>query len=615
MTFRYPPESKPLDGYTIKRAIQRGGFGEVYFALSDAGKEVAIKLLQSNLDIELRGVSQCLNLKHPNLLTIFDVKQNAAGEHWVVMEYMAGQTLDEVLAAQPSGLPIAQVEQLLQGIAAGVSYLHEQGLVHRDLKPANIYVENGLVKIGDIGLSKFISVSQRSGHTESVGTVYYMAPEIAHGRYGHEIDVYALGVILFEMLTGKLPFDGETTGEILMKQLTQPPDLSSLSPKLKPVVQRALAKDPIQRTPSALALLEEFRAANKGAPLVAPQPPLTQASEPERVPVFVQPALCFLPDADSLPEAKASAPSIYQWLQERPTWMVLGLAVPWFLLVVSAGRVGEMPRFFVPLMAVSTLFWSFLIVKLITVGVRRTFLPASLDTKRGDRQRAEAARRVQRLNDDYHRYRGPETRQLGLLDRLAEMTGSMAVSALCSALIALALWWLNAFLKTPAQAAFFAIGTTFGSWAAIVPAKLWEGRGGDGIARRMTTMVLGAIAGATLFAMSNGLKIDMHIECAEHVAASWAPSFQMSRVSAMALQGYSIFFAALLLARRWWYRVDAYRDARLSFMSILVTTGAAFVISLVTGFPSDWGVMWGLTMSVVSQLASVWVPTPERQRS
>src|SRR5690606_6999726 len=95
--FSYEPESKPLEGYTIKRAINKGGFGEVYYAVSDAGKEVALKLLRENLEIELRGVRQCLNLKHPNLVPIFDIRQDAEGDHWIVMEYVAGRTLLDVL--------------------------------------------------------------------------------------------------------------------------------------------------------------------------------------------------------------------------------------------------------------------------------------------------------------------------------------------------------------------------------------------------------------------------------------------------------------------------------------------------------------------------------------
>ena len=109
------------------------------------------------------------------------------------------------------------------GIGAGVAYLHDHGIVHRDLKPGNIFSEEGMVKVGDYGLSKFISCSRRSGHTESVGTVHYMAPEVANGRYGKEIDIYALGVMLYEMLTGRVPFEGESVGEVLMKHLRPGP--------------------------------------------------------------------------------------------------------------------------------------------------------------------------------------------------------------------------------------------------------------------------------------------------------------------------------------------------------------------------------------------------------
>ena len=113
----------------------------------------------------------------------------------------------------------------MRGICGGVAYLHDHGIVHRDLKPGNIFSDEGTVKIGDYGLAKFISCSRRSGQTESVGTVHYMAPEIANGRYGREIDTYALGIILFEMLTGRVPFEGESVGEVLMKHLTAEPDL------------------------------------------------------------------------------------------------------------------------------------------------------------------------------------------------------------------------------------------------------------------------------------------------------------------------------------------------------------------------------------------------------
>src|SRR5215813_12354496 len=90
--FFYASGARPLNGYTIKRGIGHGGFGEVYFATSDAGKEVAIKLIRRNLDIELRGVTQCLNLKHPNLLALYDVRQDDDGDNWVVMELVSGES-------------------------------------------------------------------------------------------------------------------------------------------------------------------------------------------------------------------------------------------------------------------------------------------------------------------------------------------------------------------------------------------------------------------------------------------------------------------------------------------------------------------------------------------
>jgi hypothetical protein len=143
-----------------------------------------------------------------------------------------------------------------------------------------VFSDGGVVKIGDVGLSKFITPSRRSAQTQSVGTVYYMAPEVAKGRYGMEVDVYALGVILYEMLTGRVPFEGESTGEILMKHLSERPDLEKLPPRLRPVIGKALEKDPTQRFATVTQLHEAFEQAVIGKYKPAPESHVNSQPQP-----------------------------------------------------------------------------------------------------------------------------------------------------------------------------------------------------------------------------------------------------------------------------------------------------------------------------------------------
>ncbi|HEX3599742.1 MAG TPA: serine/threonine-protein kinase, partial [Lacipirellulaceae bacterium] len=322
MKFTYPSGARPLDGYTIKRGVGRGGFGEVYFATSDAGKEVALKLIRRNLDVELRGVTQCLNLKHPNLIALYDIRTDNMGDQWVVMEYVSGESLEEVIERHPQGMPIDEALGWMRGICAGVSYLHDHGIVHRDLKPGNIFSDEGTVKIGDYGLAKFISCSRRSGQTESVGTVHYMAPEIANGRYGREIDTYALGIILFEMLTGHVPFEGESIGEVLMKHLTAEPDLTALAEPYRSIVQRALAKDPELR----LKNVGELVALLPGGGEIPPQPQRPQPTPEPRVvtPISRGPVLKAADDA-----AMRGLKGVVSWNKqpagkvEEPIWKAI----------------------------------------------------------------------------------------------------------------------------------------------------------------------------------------------------------------------------------------------------------------------------------------------------
>ena len=244
-TFKYG--DRPLDGFMIQRGVGRGGFGEVYYAVSDGGREVALKYLRDNPAIELRGVSHCMNLKSPHLVTVFDVKQNAEGEYFIIMEYVQGPSLRDLLIAEPSGLGPQKAAFFIRELAKGLGYLHERGIVHRDMKPGNIFYEDGYVKIGDYGLSKFISVSRHSAQTASVGTVHYMAPEIGSGNYHRGIDIYALGVMLYEILLGRVPYEGATMGEVLMKHLMGQPEVEGLPEPFGRVIRKALAKDPADR--------------------------------------------------------------------------------------------------------------------------------------------------------------------------------------------------------------------------------------------------------------------------------------------------------------------------------------------------------------------------------
>ncbi len=317
MAFSFKHGDRPLDGYTIQRAVGRGGFGEVYYAVSDGGREVALKYLRDNPEIELRGVTQCMNLKNPHLVSIFDVKKSADGEYFVVMEYVSGPSLRDIMLAEPQGLGPAKAAFFAREIAKGLAYLHDRGIVHRDLKPGNIFHDDGYVKIGDYGLSKFISVSRHSAQTSSVGTVHYMAPEVGSGHYSRAIDIYALGVIIHEMLTGRVPFEGSSMGEILMKHLTEVPNVAALPHPFDRVVQKALAKDPVQRYTSVHALMDEIVTAPEVRQSLAGFNPASFSQvavararqEPRGSTLVMEPAVRRLPDGPPTARSRA-APAV-----------------------------------------------------------------------------------------------------------------------------------------------------------------------------------------------------------------------------------------------------------------------------------------------------------------
>jgi serine/threonine protein kinase len=282
VAYTYKHGDRPLEGITIQRAVGRGGFGEVYYALTDSGKQVALKYLRENPDIELRGIGHVMNLKSPHLITIYDVRRNQEGEPFVIMEYVSGPSLRDLLIAEPDGLTPQKAAFFLTGIGQGLIYLHERGIVHRDLKPANIFYDDGYVKIGDYGLSKHIAVSAHSANTISVGTVHYMAPEIGSGNYTKAIDTYALGVMLYEMLTGRLPFTGSSMGEVLMRHLSEQPDVSGIPEPFARVIAKALEKDPKNRYANIDEMVAEVTDVTEVSESIASFDPSTLARVPRQ---------------------------------------------------------------------------------------------------------------------------------------------------------------------------------------------------------------------------------------------------------------------------------------------------------------------------------------------
>ncbi len=639
MKFTFAPEARPLDGYTIKRAVHRGGFGEVYYALSDAGKEVALKLLNNNLDIELRGVRQCLNLKHPNLVTIFDIKQDSDNDHWVVMEFVSGRGLYEVLQDYPSGMPLEEILFWLGGITAGLSFLHDRGIVHRDLKPANVFQDPGGVKIGDVGLSKYISESCRSAQTQSVGTVYYMAPEVAKGRYGREVDVYAMGIMLYEMITGKVPFDGQTTAEILMKHLTAEPDLTCLPEEIRPVLSATLRKDPDQRTSSIEELERQFRNVVATADITAPVPlakPGSAAAERpvERVRSMEAETVVDI-DTESVQAAPAGVAALVALWSSIPAplqWVVGGIVAllilesgTW-LPVAVGGMIGgvaylgyQLLSIFVgePFSARSTPHQTAAPSPPVPARQQKTASPAATAAVRGN---AVPARSVARNTRD--RVYTPATlRKIAKTHRATDITTSISVSLAASALVTAAVFLATNLLKDSAQAVYFAAVTMLAAWALIIPSKIWEGRTGDSFTRRLCLGSLGLGVGFLAAVLPEYLLIS-HDSLFEG-SYKGAPVL-IGRVAVADGTGsptvacFMMFFAALFSTRRWWWQVDSFRKARFRVSSALFTLVIGIVITGMLqnfSFPDALGATWALAISAVVQLSAGWTPAEDRTLS
>lgn len=606
--FTHASGSKPLAGYTIKRGIGRGGFGEVYYAVSDAGKEVALKLIKRHLDVELRGVRQCLNLKHPNLLALHDIRADAHGDRWVVMEHVAGESLEDAIERHPHGMPEAEALAWMRGAIAGVAYLHDHGIVHRDLKPGNIFRDEGVVKIGDYGLSKFVSCSRRSGQTESVGTVHYMAPEIANGRYGKEIDTYALGVILYETLTGRVPFEGESVGEVLMKHLTAEPDLKLLDEPYRAIVGRALAKDPEKRITSAKELLALLPSSGGFQPPEAAN--TSTAAGSHRYETLV---------AAEVVQAEAVD-------NEEPIWRTLGDGL---------GQLGEQwNRADLPplVKAVALLGAAFVLLSsmgvwlpaLIFGGIAYAIYRVVWELTRPAKAKpapvvtarvapAEPLPRERRCHSwRREKRKQKETPNAPVLktsrQKLTELTGSMLLAAGAAVILTIVAMVLRRDEMRPEQFAWLALAGTLGAWAVMIPAKIWEGRAEEQTPRRFAMLVVGLGFGAAAFALADFLSVELPFEMRIHMSHEQQAALYEADGDPK-LTAYLAYFGSLLFLLRWWRLADPSRGARLGLWATICCLCAAWLLNFVWPFPQPWGLMLVAIAAVSAQLASPWVKT------
>jgi eukaryotic-like serine/threonine-protein kinase len=264
--------------YRLEEFAGMGSFGAVYRA-TDArvGRTVAVKILKPDLgddeadearELFRREALTAGRLTHPHIVAVTDVGEEA-GFAYLVMEWLQGSTLEDELRACVPFSP-EETAPLLGPVAEALSAAHEAGVIHRDIKPSSIHLgrrERPYVKVLDFGIAKVVTSSTAVAASRVAGTVSYMSPEqITGGRIDRRTDIYSLGVVLYQMLTGELPFKGDSHGHIIQQHIAaNPPSLTEARPdlpsELSRVIQRSLAKLPEARQQSAPELHSEFAAA------------------------------------------------------------------------------------------------------------------------------------------------------------------------------------------------------------------------------------------------------------------------------------------------------------------------------------------------------------------
>ncbi|HYF66008.1 MAG TPA: protein kinase [Herpetosiphonaceae bacterium] len=293
-----PLIGQQIDTYVIRGLLGSGGMAQVYRADEPhLSREVALKLLAAHIQQQPGFATRFLqegrvlaSFQHPGIVHVYNVGEYQ-GRPYLVQELLPGPTLEEELrAAQAQGqtLPAAAVVGIISEVSSALDYAHQRGIIHRDLKPSNLMRNvHGQMVLMDFGIAKTIAGSQKLTQTGMVlGTPQYLAPEQARGgALTPAVDIYALGVIIFEMTTGRVPFDDPSALSVAIAHLSSPPPAprslrSDLPPAVEAVILRALAKEPNDRFPSAGALAHALADAWQASAIPIHQRPTTVAPVP-----------------------------------------------------------------------------------------------------------------------------------------------------------------------------------------------------------------------------------------------------------------------------------------------------------------------------------------------
>ncbi len=336
-----------FDGrYRIVRKLGTGGMANVYLAEDqELGRRVAIKILNDRhagdeqfVERFRREAKNAAGLSHPNIVSIYD-RGEAEGTYYIAMEYLDGRSLKELIVARGPA-PIALAIDYARQILAALRFAHRNGVVHRDIKPHNIMVgDEGRLKVTDFGIAR-AGTSQMTEVGSIIGTAQYLSPEQAKGApVDQTSDLYSLGIVLYELLTGTVPFNGDTPVEIAMKHLsTVPPEPSTLRPEvpedLDAIVVRALGKSPEERYGSAEEMDADLARVARGVAIS----PATAEAATQILSRPTQP----MPTAATIvqprrPETYAQPPVYYDYddepVRRRPVW-------PWLLALLFVALAG-----------------------------------------------------------------------------------------------------------------------------------------------------------------------------------------------------------------------------------------------------------------------------------